>query len=48
MKRQEGGILSPEQKEWIEFLDNYGMCVAVAKGFEEAKRILKIYMKGDY
>ena len=45
MKRQKGGRVSPEQKEWIERLDNDGYCVGVAKGFESAVKILEKYLE---
>lgn len=44
MKRQQGGKLHDEQKEWIERLDNEGYCVAVAKGCESAINILNQYL----
>ena len=47
MKRQEGGSLSDEQKEWIDFLDQSGFCVAVAKGCDHAISILENYMRGE-
>ena len=44
MKRQEGGVLSPEQKNWLNWLDTNGYCVAVAKGCDAAIRILNKYL----
>lgn len=44
MKRQKGGVLHEEQKEWIERLDNEGYCVGVAKGCEAAINILNRYL----
>jgi len=32
MKRSKGGRLSPEQKDWIEYLQSIGQTVIVAKG----------------
>ena len=45
MKRQKGGVLQPEQKEWIERLDTKDYCVGVAKGCESAINILNTYLK---
>ena len=38
MKRQKGGTVSPEQKDWIAYLDDCGYQCIVGKGFEDAKR----------
>lgn len=38
MKRQKGGILSAEQKDWRDYLQAIGDTWLVAKGCEEAKR----------
>lgn len=40
MKRQKGGRLSPEQKEWKTYLDDVGYQVEACKGFEEAKQFI--------
>ena len=45
MKRQKGGRVSDEQKEWIERLDNEGYCVGVAKGCDSAINILNQYLE---
>lgn len=37
MKRQKGGALSKEQKEWRDYLLSIGHKWIVAKGFEDAK-----------
>jgi len=44
MKRQKGGTLQDEQKEWIQWLDENGYTVAVAKGADSAIRILEKYL----
>lgn len=44
MKRQKGGTLQEEQKEWIQWLDENGYTVAVAKGADSAIRILEKYL----
>ena len=46
MKRQKLGVISPQQKEWINRLDNAGYSVGVAKGCESAKTILHKYLEG--
>ena len=40
LKRQKGGTTSPEQREWLENLENHGWCCAVCKGWEEAREFL--------
>ena len=44
MKRQKGGVLHDEQKEWITKLDEGGYCVGVAKGCQSAVKILEKYL----
>tara|TARA_R110000868_G_C10928726_1_gene766205 strand:- start:1816 stop:2208 length:393 start_codon:yes stop_codon:yes gene_type:complete len=38
MKRSKGGTLSPDQKDWIAYLDDCGYQCIVGWGFEDAKR----------
>lgn len=38
MKRQKGGRLSPDQKDWIEYLEGVGDTVIVGKGAADASR----------
>ena len=38
MKRRKGGRLSPEQKQWLEWLESAGTETFVAKGADEAIR----------
>lgn len=45
MKRQKGGVLHDEQKEWIQKLDNQNYCVGVAKGCDSAISILNNYLQ---
>lgn len=40
MKREKGGVLSKEQKEWIEYLNKNGYIVKVCNGCEEAKQFI--------
>jgi len=37
MKRQKGGVVSPEQTDWIAYLRSIGHLVIVSKGAEDAK-----------
>lgn len=37
MKRIKGGRLSPEQKDWIQYLESVGDDVIIAKGWEAAR-----------
>ena len=38
MKREAGGIVSPDQKIWIQYLESIGHRVIIGHGFEDAKR----------
>jgi len=40
MKRQKGGRLSPEQKEWLEYLESVDYKTTVCQGFEKAKEYI--------
>lgn len=40
MKRQDGGTVSKEQKEWMEYLERCGYLCHVCNGFEEAKEVI--------
>ena len=44
MKRKKGGRVSPEQKAWLEYLNNAGYKAAVCKGFLEAKEVIECYL----
>ncbi|CAB4199767.1 VRR-NUC domain containing protein [uncultured Caudovirales phage] len=37
MKRQKGGVVSAEQKDWIAYLESVGYKTMVCKGAEDAK-----------
>ena len=37
MKREQGGTLSPEQRDWIDYLSDNGYRCIVCKGFDQAK-----------
>lgn len=47
LKRVKGGTVSPEQREWIEYLNGVGYYAMVCKGFEEAKRVVEYYLGLD-
>jgi hypothetical protein len=40
LKREKGGVLSPEQKKWIEAIAQAGIPAFVAKGFNQAKNTI--------
>lgn len=44
MKRQKGGRVSPEQKDWLEHLNNAGYKAVVCRGFLEAKAVIEGYL----
>lgn len=44
MKRQKGGKVTPEQREWHEALQAAGIPVHVCKGFDEAKQVVDNYL----
>jgi hypothetical protein len=44
MKRQKGGKVSEEQREWLEYLRNQGYYAEVAKGCAEAKELFLHYL----
>jgi hypothetical protein len=44
MKRTQGGKLSSQQSEWLEFLTGQGYYAVCAKGFDEAKEIVTHYL----
>ncbi len=45
MKRTKGSVTSPEQKVWIEQLNNNGVPAKVCKGFTEAKAYIESFIK---
>lgn len=46
LKRERGGVVSPEQKEWIQALKKIGgtVFVMVAKGFDQAKQTIDLFI----
>lgn len=47
MKRRKGGKLSNNQKEWILKLDEQGYKVTVAKGYNDAIKIITDYLNNS-
>ena len=45
MKRTKGGSLSPEQKDWIQYLESAGYWVIVGKGADDAKRQISAFFE---
>jgi hypothetical protein len=41
LKRKQGGVVSPEQKEWLEAINKAGIKAVVCKGAEEALEVIK-------
>ena len=48
MKRQKGGKLSPDQKDWIDRMNRKGYLALRADGAEEACDIIYRYLTEDY
>jgi hypothetical protein len=45
MKREKGGVVSPEQADWINALNNVFGCVAVVcRGFDQAKETVDAFI----
>ncbi len=38
MKKSKGGVLSPEQKDWIQYLESIGHRCIVGRGFDDAQK----------
>lgn len=47
MKRTDGGRVSPEQRAWHAALAEFGHCVAVAAGHEQAIAVIRDYLAAD-
>lgn len=47
MKRQKGGRLSPEQKDFIEFVQSHGYRAEVCPGWIVARDVLVDYLNGS-
>lgn len=48
MKREEGGSVSAEQKEWVHKLRRQGYAAEVCKGWEAAAAMIVDYLEGRY
>lgn len=44
LKRTEGGKLSADQRDWLEFLTAQGYFAVVCKGWEEASHAIRSYL----
>lgn len=44
MKRQRGGVLSKEQKEWLSYLNDMGYLAKRCNGWLEAKEVIECYL----
>ena len=44
LKKDSGGRVSPSQKEWQHALEMRGYKATVAKGFDEAVKVLELYL----
>lgn len=45
MKRKKGGVVSPEQKEWLEMMELAGIPCAVCRGADEAIKQVESWLK---
>jgi len=48
MKRQKGGRVDKDQKDWHDYLRSIGNSVVICKGFEAAKKFVLDFEKGIY
>lgn len=42
MKTADGGKVSPEQRDWIAYLQEHGYMACVAAGAEQAKKVVEV------
>lgn len=47
MKRAKGGTVSPDQRDWIAYLEGIGHRVIIGRGFEDAKRQIDVLALDD-
>lgn len=47
LKRADGGVVSKEQREWINKLKNEGYLAVVCHGCQEAQETIEKYLKGE-
>lgn len=48
LKRIKGGVVSPEQKDFISFLNSQGYLAVVCKGSKEAINTIQSYLNKEY
>lgn len=44
MKPKRGGVVSPNQKLWLEALNSHGHLAVVCYGFDEAQKVIEDYL----
>lgn len=48
MKREKGGVVSPEQRDWLSYLGDIGYAVLVCRGLDDAKeQVLNFLTRGQ-
>lgn len=47
LKRRKGGRVSEAQRRWINVMNRVGNLAVVCKGWEEARKIILDYLKGE-
>lgn len=47
LKKVSGGVVSDEQKDWIQYLNSQGFCATVCRGWEEAVNVIRLYLNGE-
>ena len=47
MKRAKGGVVSPEQEDWLEYLASEGYAVMVCRGLDEAMEMVKTFRESE-
>lgn len=45
MKRVKGGVVSPDQKDWLQYLDGCGYTTMVCRGSDEALQMVADFIK---
>lgn len=46
MKRQKGGKVEPEQRDWIDWLNAHGYKAVICKGWKDAAEEITAYLEG--
>lgn len=48
MKREKGGVVSSDQRDWLEYLESLGYAVMICRGLEDAKKqVLDFLTRGQ-